>query len=101
MSYLANFDRSSQSYRQKTKQHWGKKSTANFAIYLLLINRSLPLLEKKASQNFMRKKDDKVGNKNGNKKGKEREKEESEKKIDIDSQKQSKFWLNCARAKKR
>ena len=53
----------------------------------------------------MRKKDDKVGNKNGNKKGKEREKEgkkeESEKKIEIDSQKKSKFWLHCARAKKR
>ena len=67
--------------------------------------RSLPLLEKKASQNFMRKKDDKGGNKNGNRKGKEREKkgkkEESEKKIEIDSQKKSKFWLNYARAKKR
>ena len=49
----------------------------------------------------MRKKDDKVRNKNGNKEGKVREKEESEKKIEIDSQKQSKFWLNCARAKKR
>ena len=49
----------------------------------------------------MRKKDDKVGNKNGNKKGKEREKEESEKKIEIDSQKKSKLWLNRARAKKR
>ena len=32
------------------------------------------------------------------KKGK---KEESEKKIEIDSQKKSKFWLNGARAKKR
>ena len=51
------------------------------------------MLEKKASQNFMLKKDDKVGNKNGNKKGKGREKEESEKKIEIDSQKKSKFWL--------
>ena len=45
----------------------------------------------------MRKKDDKVGNKNGNKKGKEREKkgkkEESEKKIEIDSQKSPNFGL--------
>ena len=41
----------------------------------------------------MLKKDDKVGNKNGNEKGKGREKEESEKKIEIDSQKKSKFWL--------
>ena len=51
------------------------------------------MLEKKASQNFMLKKDDKVDNKNGNKKGKGREKEKSEKKIEIDSQKKSKFWL--------
>lgn len=47
----------------------------------------------------MRKEDNKVGNKNGNKKGKEREKEESEKKIEIDSQKMSKLWFNCACAK--
>ena len=41
----------------------------------------------------MRKKDDKVGNKNGNKKGKEREKEESEKKLKQIRKKSANFGL--------
>ena len=70
--------------KKNNKQHWGKSALPIllFTCYSLQIS---PFVGKKASQNFMRKKDDKVGNKNGNKKGKEREKkgkkEESEKKL--------------------
>ena len=42
----------------------GKKSTANFAVYMLLFeNYICPFRKKLASPNSMQKKDDKVGNK--------------------------------------
>ena len=41
----------------------------------------------------MQNKDDKVGNKTANKQERQREKREQERKIAIDSQKRSKFWL--------
>ena len=46
----------------------GKKSTANFAVYILLFeNYICPFRKKLASPNSMQKKDDKVGNKTANK----------------------------------
>ena len=51
------------SYRQKNQQQLGKKTTGNFAIYLLLFTAEiLPFVRKKASQNSMRKKVVEVGN---------------------------------------
>ena len=41
----------------------------------------------------MQNKDDKVGNKTANKQDRQRKKREQERKIEIDSQKRSKFWL--------
>ena len=41
----------------------------------------------------MQKKDDKVNNKTAYKKDMQREKKESEKKIEMDSPKKSKFWF--------
>ena len=64
--------------------------TTNFAIYLLLFNWINPFVGKKTSQNFMRKKDDKVGKKKNSYKGKEKEKRAREK-IVMDSQKGPNF----------
>ena len=66
----------------KNKQHLGKQSTANFPTYLLLFTDWIcPFVGKKASHNFMQKKDDKVGNKTGYKeKGKGKRKRAREKK---------------------
>ena len=46
----------------------------------------------------MQKKDDKVGNKTANKQERQK-KREGERKIEIDSQKRTKFWLLCMREK--
>ena len=47
----------------------------------------------------MQKKDDKVGNKTTDKKKKRRKKRERERKIEMDSQKRSTFWLLRMREK--
>ena len=45
-------------------QHFGKKSTTSFAIYLLLFTDKISsFVEKKASENFMQEKGERVGNK--------------------------------------
>ena len=49
----------------------------------------------------MQNKDDKVGNKTANKQERQREKREQERKIAIDSQKRSKFWLLHMREKQK
>ena len=84
--HLANFDQSLQSYRQKNKQHLGKKSTANFATYLHVLpftGQICPFVGKKASQNFAQNKGNIVGNKTGEGKGKGKRKR-ARKKIEID-----------------
>ena len=61
--HLPNFD----TVTHKLQATFGAiKSTANFSIYLLLFaDYVCPFPGNLASQNFTRKKDDKVGNKNG------------------------------------
>ena len=49
----------------------------------------------------MQNKDDNVGNKTANKQERQREKREQERKIAIDSQKRSKFWLLHMREKQK
>ena len=49
----------------------------------------------------MQNKDDKVGNKTTNKQERQREKREQERKIEIDSQKRSKFGLLSMREKQK
>ena len=66
----------------------------SLAIYLLLLFGDLicPFLGKKASQNSMRKKDEKLSSKTGyKKKGKGKEKKKREK-IEIDSPQHLKVW---------
>ena len=52
-----------------------------------------PFPKKLASHNSMKNKDDKVGNRTANKQERQRTKREQERKIEIDLQKRSKFWL--------
>ena len=71
-----------QSWTQKTKYKFGKKSTANFAMHPVLFVDSICLFPRKlASHNSLRTKDDKEGKKTGKKKVKgkwwESEKERS------------------------
>ena len=54
-----------------------------------------------ASHNSMQNKGDKVGNKTANKQERQRKKREQERKIEIDSQKRSKFWLLRMREKQK
>ena len=62
-------------HSQKKVTFW-EKSTANFAVYLLLFEDYICRFPKKlASHNSMQKKDDNVGNKTANKGERQRKKE--------------------------
>ena len=66
----------------------GKKSTTNFATYLLLFTDLISsFVGKKARQNFMLKKDDELGNKTAYKKKRKGKKNRVRKKFEIDSPK--------------
>lgn len=74
-----------QSYSHKKVTFWGK-STANFAVYLLILEDQFffHFAKKLAIHNSMQKKDNKVGNKTAYKEERQNE-SERERKIEIDS----------------
>ena len=76
------------SYTEKKSNIWGKKSTPNFATYLLLFTDLISSFAgKKAGQNFMLKKDDELGNETAYKKKRKGKKKRVTKKFEIDSPK--------------
>ena len=87
--------------KKKTTSNIGGKVHCQFCYLPATLYRSLPLLEKKPAKISCERKTIKWAIKMAIRREKKGKKEESEKKIEIDSQKKSKFWLNCARAKKR
>ena len=92
---LINPDRVS--YRKKTQYIWRKihGQVCYWLSYNSLQTKFVPfVVEKKASQNFMRKKDDKVGNKTGHKRKDKRKKKRARKKIEIRSQNSSLITYN-------
>ena len=86
MPNLANFNQSWQSYRQKKQAIFGEKFHCQFChLPATPCRLNLSFLVKKASQNSMGKKDDKVSNKNGYKRkatGKRRERDKRSKYVD-------------------